>query len=335
MNVSLKQVASRAGVSMSTVSRVLSGDERAQIARETQETVRRAAEELGYRPNHFARSLITGRTQTIGLMISRLDNPFFVTLMEHAEEMAKAAGYNVLIDADGSVAEEYAVSGRLINWPVDGVLMWTWSDRHLADYIGQRAERTPVVYICEQPRTDGNGCISYDLLGGAEMLARHALSKGYSSPAHLVPYAPGDWVRPDARAQVYADCCDAAGVTLRTITLTQREETREAGFLTGLELASLPELLRPDLLFCHNDIVAVGLYHGLLRGGLRVPEDVALVGFDGIDEGKYLNRRLTTVEIPIAEIGRQAAHMLLAELNGQPGPRSVIVPPSLVPGETV
>ena len=335
MNVSLKQVASRAGVSMSTVSRVLSGDERAQIARETQATVRRAAEELGYRPNRFARSLITGRTQTIGLMISRLDNPFFVTLMEHAEEAAKEAGYNVLIDADGSVAEEYAVSGRLMDWPVDGILMWTWSDRHLVEFIGARAERTPVVYICEQPRADGNGCVSYDLLGGAELLARHALSKGYQRPAHLVPYAAGDWVRPDARAEVYRECCEAAGLTLTTIVLTKKAETREAGFLTGLELATLPELLRPDLLFCHNDVVAVGLYHGLLRGGVRVPEDVALVGFDGIDEGRFLDRRLTTVEIPIAEIGRRAAQMLIAELGGQTGLRSVIVPPSLVMGETV
>jgi DNA-binding LacI/PurR family transcriptional regulator len=334
MSISLKQVAAHAGVSMSTVSRVLSGNERAQIAIDTQVSVRRAAEELGYRPNRFARSLITGRTHTLGLMVSRLDNPFFVTLIQGAEEAAKREGYSVLIDADGALAEDYAISGRLTGWPVDGVVMWTWTERTLADYIGSRAAQTPVLYICERPRPDGAGTVACDADAGTRESVEYALARGYRRPAHLVPYEPGDWEVPPTRALIYQEMFEKAGVPLETILLNKKAETREAGFLTGLSMAKRPAGDRPDVLLCHNDIIAVGVYHGLLRCGLKVPEDIAVIGFDGIDEGRFLDKRLTTTEIDIPKIGRSAVEMLVANIEGRETPRTTTVPAKFVPGET-
>lgn len=334
MSVSLKQVAAHAGVSMSTVSRVLSGDARAQIALETQDVVRRAASELGYKPNRFARSLITGRTHTLGLMISKISNPFFVSLIEHAELAAKDGGFSIVIDTSGAHARDYIQSGHLADWPVDGVVMWTWAGQKLADFLGARASVTPVVYICEEPRDDGAGCVVYDLAGGAQQAVEFALQRGYKKLAHLVPYAPGDWDGPFLRDDIYRAACDQAGVNLETIVAHPKQETREAGFQTALVIAARPKAQRPDVLLCHNDIMAVGAYHGFVRAGLCIPQDIAVIGFDGIDEGRFLDRRLTTVEMPVEEIGRRAVELLLAHILGVESRREVIVPSRLIEGET-
>ena len=334
MAVSLREVALQAGVSTSTVSRVLSGDARAQIAPETQQLVRATALEMGYQPNRFARSLITGRTHTLGLMISRLSNPFFVSLIEGAEGAAKSAGYNVLIDADGAHADDYLKSGRLTDWPVDGVIMWTWAEQQLADFLGGRALNTPVVYVGERSRPEDAPTLVYDVASGAKQAIAYAIGRGAKRPAHLVPYGPGDWERPELRAQIYRDACADAGLQLETIVASPKAETREAGFNSALELAQRPAQLRPDVVLCHNDVMAIGLYHGLLRAGVKVPGEIGVIGFDGLEEGRFLDKPLTTVHIPGEEIGRRAVQLLLQQLRGESGRREITVATQFVRGET-
>ena len=334
MAVSLREVALQAGVSTSTVSRVLSGDARVQIAAQTQKLVRATALEMGYQPNRFARSLITGRTHTLGLMISRLSNPFFVSLIEGAESAAKAGGYKVLLDADGSHADDYLQSGRLTDWPVDGVIMWTWADQQLSDFLGGRALDTPVVYVGERSRPNDAPTLVYDVAAGAKQAIAYALERGARRPAQLVPYGPGDWERPELRAQIYNDACAKAGLQLETIVASPRAETREAGFNSALVLAQRPAHLRPDVVLCHNDIMAIGFYHGLLRAGVKVPEEIGVIGFDGLEEGRFLDKRLTTVHIPGEKIGERAVQMLLQQLSGESERREVTVSTQFVRGET-
>ncbi len=287
----------------------------ARIAPETRERVQRAAQELGYEPNYLARSLGRRRTDTVGLMISGLKNPFFVDIMETAERLAQEAGYQVLLDAAPSIAGTYAMHGKLRNWPVDGILMWAFAHQKLDDFVGSRAAGVPIVYL-GYARDDGAATVSFDLYGGGRQAAEHLLQRGYRRIAFVTTRPFPVLETADARYRAYHDLCSKAGRTPEVFVLEPAEQTRAAGFQSGRALAALPASKRPDALLCINDVIAVGVYHGLQHSGLRVPEDVAVVGFDGIEEGRYLDVPLTTVDAPVEQLCRQAFDLLMRRLSG-------------------
>jgi LacI family transcriptional regulator len=311
---------------------VLNGNKSARIAPATQERVRRAAAEMGYRPNRLARGLGKGRTDTIGLLISGLRNPFFVDIMENAEALALEAGYQVLLDAAPSVHGTYQGHGKILGWPVDGVLMWAAHYQNLAMYLGPQAQNLPVVYLGSR-RDDQTDWVTFDLYEGGRQVTEHLASRGYRRIAYVSPYAFGEDRHEEPRHQAYKGVCAAAGLKPEFVLLGE-EETRAAGKQAGLEIAARPAASRPDAVFCHNDVIAMGVYCGLRRAGLRVPDDVAVVGFDGVDEAQYLEVSLTTVRTPADILCRRALEVLSRRLAGdrETPPRQVIVPTELVVG---
>ena len=335
MSVSLKQVADRAGVSGTTVSRVLNGKTQDRIPVTTREHVRRIAREMGYQPNRFARSLREGKTSTIGLMISGLENPFFVSVLEAAERHALEHSYQVMLDAGHSVRGSYYDHGRMHGWPVDGVIIWAHAGQNLETFLGPRAREMPAVYL-GWARTDGADYVAFDGYGGACALTAHLTARGYSRLCYVSPY---DFLRgphdPDPRVQAFQDACRETGASCDVHILEPQEETRAAGLRAGLAIAALPPDKRPRALVCHNDVVAVGVYHGLRRAGLRVPEDIAVTGFDGIEEGRCLDRPLTTVVTSGDALCRAATRILSDRLAGRdvPAPQ-VVLPAVLSVGET-
>jgi len=330
---SIREVARVAGVSPSTVSEVLNNSTRARIGLEAQERVRRVALELGYRPNSIARSLSSGRTQTVGLLISGLRNPFFVSLAESIEEAVRDAGYQALMDAAPSFRGSYREHGKLSRWPVDGALMWATPTQTLCDVLGEGAGNTPVIYIGGAPRDD-NDSICFDLEAGATQAARLLIERGYQRIAHLVPYPELRDSPVEPRSRAFHRVCEESGIGLEVLVCSRREETLEAGWVAGQELAQRPATKRPQAVLCHNDVLALGLCAGLRRGGLQIPDDIAVIGCDGIEEGRFLERPLTTIEVPIAELGRRAFQMLLHRLNGNAPQPSVVLPTHLRVGET-
>ena len=334
MAVSLREVADVAGVSLSTVSEVLNNSERARIGEETRVRVRDVARDLGYQPNRMARSLITGRTQTIGLMISGLQNPFFVSLIEAIEQSVTDAGYQAILDSAPSHLGSYREHGKLSQWPVDGVLMWSSGAEKLSDYLGIGASTKPVVYISSAPREEGDA-VGFDLESGARQAAQFLIDRGYRRIAHVVPFPVLDLQRDEPRRKGFRQACDAAGIELQVIVTQKQEETQEAGWLTGQYLATLPKEKRPQALLCHNDVLAIGICHGLRRGGLRVPNDIAVVGCDGTPAGRFLEKSLTTIEISVLDLGKCAVEILLRRLNGEVFPvQRAILPTTLRLGET-
>lgn len=347
MPVSIRDVAARANVSVGTVSKVLN-DAPSRIPPETREHIRRIAAEIGYQPNRLARSLGKGRTDTVGLMISGLQNPFFVDVAESAERLLQAAGYQVFLDAAPSRHGTYNRHNKLRGWPVDGVLMWAGPGERLADYLGAAGGEVPVVYL-GYPRPDEPGAdvVAYDLYGGGRLMTEHLIERGYGARglAHVAPAAPGDeedvaaWSRglPRDRRNGFMDVCAACGVRAEVIGLPGFEETREAGYAVGEALAARPAAERPGAVFCHNDVVAVGLYRALRRAGLRVPQDIAVTGFDATREGRYLDDPLTTVATPAEPLCLAAADLLLRRLSGDnllPPGQQLLLPTTLVPGGT-
>lgn len=347
MPVSLREVAARAGVARGTVSSVLNDRAKeARISAQTQERVRRIAQELGYQPNRLARGLGKGRTESIGLMIPGLRNPFFINLLELAEERAFRAGYDVLPDIAFQMRAAYKIQGKLTGWPVDGMMIWLPPDKTLADYLGTWTQGTPVVYL-GYPRADATDYVAVDRETGVRQMMDHLRGRGYQRIAYLYPW---EGLQPrDARYDAYAAVCAAQGRapekillepldTLTPLNRLTQAGLREAGYRTGQMLAGRPAQDRPDAVICHNDVVALGIFHGLRRGGLRVPEDMAVSGFDGIDEGLYLEKPLTTVVSPSREMVDAAFDILIRRLAAPQEmgrqPEQVILPSMLRIGGT-
>ena len=324
MPVSLREVAERAGVARGTASSVLNNrSAEARISEETQERVRRIAAEMGYQPNRLAQGLGKGRTNIIGLMIPGLRNPFFLSLLEIAEERALRSGYDVLADTAFQIRASLNLQGKLSGWPIDGILIWVTPQQTLSTYLGAWTKDIPVVYL-GYPREDGSDFVAIDRAAGVRQAMEHLRERGYRRIAYLYPWT--DLQPEDVRYTLYAALCAESGLTPERIALEQLEQQsdmsaitqaglREAGLKTGLTLASRVASDRPDAVICHNDLVAIGLFSGLRRAGLSVPEDIAVVGFDGIDEGHYLEKSLTTVVSPGAEMIDGALEMLARRLS--------------------
>jgi DNA-binding LacI/PurR family transcriptional regulator len=350
MAVSIRDVAEKANVSVGTVSKVLN-DVPSRIPQSTRDHIRQVAAALGYSPNRLARSLGRRKSDTVGLMISGLRNPFFVDLAETAEELLLDAGYQVFLDAAPSQKGTYRQHGKLRGWPVDGVLMWASADESAADYLGPAAADMPVVYLGFLRPDDPESCVvAYDLYDGARQMAEHLVARGHGERGAgiccVVPVTPQEAAeRPEslwrhARPRAFRDVCAAHGAPLEFISLPDFQETREAGYAVGREIAARPAAERPGAVFCHNDVVAVGLYRALRRAGLRVPEDIAVAGFDHTREGDYLDDPLTTVATPGGPVCRAAVGLLLRRLAASStdaipaGERQVLLPASLVVGGT-
>ncbi len=330
MPVSLREVADRAGLSRATISRIL--NDRAtetRISEATQRRVREIAEEIGYRPNRLAQSLSKGRTNIISLMIPGLHNPFFLGVLEAAEIAALEAGYDVLPDTAFQMRTLYSMRGKLSGWPVDGILAWMTADQVVSQYTGGASAEVPTVYMGYR-RTDGADYVAVDRNIGIRQLMEHLLSTGYRRVAYLYPWQ--DLQPVDVRYSAYEAICAEFGQVPERLYLETTEEPsrlqsitqaglREAGLKTGLALAARPKEDRPDAIVCHNDLVAIGLYHGLTRGGVRVPEDTAVAGFDGISEGQFMDKPLTTVVSPGEALVNEALRILKERLEA--GPQSI------------
>ena len=332
MAISLKQVAQRAGVSDCTASKVLSSVQ-SRISPDTRERVLQAAHEMGYVPNRIARSLGRGRTETLGLMISGQANPFFTKILEALETESARRGYQTIVDSAPSARGTFGGHGKLRGWPVDGALMWSNGPDRISDYLGASAAETPVVYLggSSIPAED---VVSFDGCEGVRQAITHLLAAGRRRIAYVAPY-PNYPPYHDARYTAYTEACREAGIRVQFLETSGHEETRAAGLTVGTELAECPASARPDALLCHNDILAVGINCGLRRAGVRVPDEIAVVGQEGIDEGQFLVEPLTTVSFPVQPFAEAALRLLLRRIQGDDSlPEQVVIPTTLLVGKT-
>ena len=320
---SMADVAARAGVSYQTVSRVL--NQPGIVRPETRDRVLAAIAETGYTPNRAARALKTTRSSQIGLLTdgSSLFGPSeTVTAIETA---AREAGYSVLLTTVGSgvadPAAEPSPGSSLIGSGVDGILVVA-AHEGMQPVVAAAASTIPVLAVSAQsPASSDAAVVGVDQRLGARSVVEHLARTGVRSIAHLA--GPSDWF--DARARLDGFVEGLEGQGLDGVATAPGDWTPRSGYeLTRELLASGP----PQALFAANDMMAIGALHALHEQGLRVPEDIAVVGFDDTDCAAYLTPSLTTVSQPFAELGRLALHRLLELLEDpeDPGP-----PPPLSP----
>ncbi|MBV9327261.1 MAG: LacI family DNA-binding transcriptional regulator [Chloroflexi bacterium] len=326
--VTIQHVARAVGVSPSTVSVVLNGHDRALGIREaTRLAVLEASERLGYRANHAARSLRRRRTNVLSLLVQALDNPCFVDIAVAAREAADTHGYELNVIGAGPVDAELRALDRLHDEGSDGVIVAT--GRHstrpaalqiLHDLVthGLRA----VVLLDHSPEP-GIPAIRVDVELGARLAVEHLLGLGHRRIAHLALQGPGpigiEQSSQGDRFRGYRRALLAAGIDADPDWLVRGQDTLPGGYLMMNQLLDRPTP-RPTAALVYNDITAIGALRALHERGLRVPDDMAVIGTDGIDLSLFTTPALTTVDHPREVLGRYAVEVLCELLDGREPP---------------
>jgi LacI family transcriptional regulator len=326
----LQDVAERAGVSLKTASNVK--NDWPYVSEETRRKVQRAMTELEYRPCRVAESLVTGRSETIGVVVPDVCNPFFSTGFRGCEDELAARGYSAcLCNTDESLDRETYYLELLVDQGVDGLVLWG-SCAGADDLVRNIGETVPVVSVDGLARrgTADFTYIAVDNRQGAEQITRHLVGRGLRRIAYLA----GASSRAPAQDRLagYTRALEKAGLSVEEHLVAEGSPSIGGGYAAALDLLSR---LKPDALFCYNDLMAIGAIAAAQELGLDVPGDLAVVGFDDIVPASLVTPLLTTVRIPQYELGRQAVSMLFERLENPALPaRTVNCPVELIVRES-
>lgn len=315
-------VARLAGVSHMTVSRVLNDPE--SVRPETRERVLWAIEQLGYRRNTAARSLVTRRSQTLGVVCfdTTLYGP--ASMLNGIEHAAEEAGYAVSVASLRRPTAEAATQAvqRLVDQSVDGLVLIAPQAAEAMAFV--RALPTSVPVVAVENALPNVTSVSVDQVLGARMLTEHLLSLGHETVHHV--RGPSDWSEANGRVEGWLATLEEHG---RPVPRELAGDwSARSGYLAGQKLA---RDRRVTAVFAANDSMALGVLRALHEAGVRVPEDVSVVGFDDTPEAAFMIPPLTTVSQPFREVGRRSIEILLGEIEGgEEAPASVVIPPELV-----
>ncbi len=318
-SITLKDVAALAGVSPKTVSNVI--NDWPYVTDETRQRVRAAIDTLGYRPSQLARSLVTGNTKTIGLVLPDISNPFFSHAVRGCEDVLSNANYNLFLsNTDEDPQKESNYLNMLFSRAVDGVIVWG-SRSQFTELISHVGEEMPLVIVdCPNP-IEGSKvtCVNVDSLGGARIATEHLVRAGYRSIAHVA----GPTQRPTAqlRLQGYKEGLHKTGISFKPELVIEGMPTIRGGYFTTCQLLSN---VRPQAIFAYNDLMAIGAIVAAQQLNLSVPRDIAVVGFDDIILASLIEPTLTTIRIPQYELGKLVGELLLERIMNHNLPQKMI-----------
>lgn len=320
--VTIKEVAAYAGVSETTVSHVLSGNR--PVAESTQERVRRAVEEVGYRPSTLARSLRSKQSMSVALIIPDLTNPFFTVLARGLADEMDNAGYRVIVcNTDGEPDREQDFIDDALDRRVDGIAMTSY---HLATSEVQHVIDLGVPIVCmgesiDHPSVDR---VLTDGEQGGWEATRHLLARGATKIAMIA----GTKTLSNDRVSGYRSALKSVGIRPSRKLVAYGDWTRDGGHEAMHQLLADFGNSEIDGVFCANDLMAIGAMDALNELGLSIPDDVALVGFDDIDAAALVRPALTTIANPAYDSGFAAGRMLQQRMLGErTGARTVAVLP--------
>lgn len=322
--VTIQDVARAAGVSAMTVSRVLNDQPGVSPARRAQ--VRAAIEELGYRRNILARGLKAQRSHTLGLVVPDITNPYFPEIVRGAEDVAMEAGYGVFLSNAVEDQERESASLRLMEERrVDGVIVVSprLPERRLHALL--RSHRAAVVVNRSAP-PEVAGAVRLDHVSGVVQAIEHVLSLGRLRIGVLA--GPDSSFAARERLDGIRADLEARGMPLAPDRVLKSAPTIEGGAEAAARLLAAGEGL--DALLCYNDLVAAGALQACAAKGRRVPEDVAVVGFDDIAFARMFTPPLTTLNVPKYDLGVNAMRILLDRISGRNVRAEVVLRPTLV-----
>jgi LacI family transcriptional regulator len=315
--VTLRDVAARAGVSAMTVSRVING--RSGVDLETQRKVEEAIAALDYVPNRIARGLISRKTQTVGLIVPDVVNPFFAPVVRGAETAARRAGYRVLLcNSEGDLRLEREYIEDLVSHRVEGLLLAPASDASRHSVFPLVRGGFPLVLLDRVlPESDCDVVVS-DSASGARRLVEHLLAVGHRSIAHVTDAEDTSTGR--ERLRGYREALAAAGIPYSEDMVFRTTVDQIGGYRAAQQVLALDPL--PTAIFTVNNMTVVGAMQALRERGLSVPQDIGLVCFDDVEHLAVLSPFLTVVDQPAETFGSLGAQLLLERIAGKAGPRS-------------
>lgn len=303
----IRDVAQLAQVSITTVSRALNGQ--TGITPETRQRVLDAAARLSFTPSFAARSLITRRSNTIGAVLPGLPGEYLSELLRGVDAAAHARGLHLLVACPQGNDRNLAATLRDFGSRVDGLLVVP-PRGDAGDFESHAPANLPLVVINGQAAANRT-LVAADSFGGAVSMTRHLMERGHRSIA-FVAGPPGDFDAQE-RLRGFRAAMAKAGVDGEPLVL-EGDFSEESGIAAGERIAAMAT--RPDAVFAANDLMAAGCLVAFARHGISVPRDIALAGFDDLPIARHLQPPLTTVRVPIAELGSIALDALVSHIEG-------------------
>ncbi len=320
----IKDVAKLAGVSIATVSRVF--NDHPLVSQPTRDKVHQAATELNYWPNGVARSLITNRTQALGVLLPDLHGEFYSELIRGVDLTAREFGYHLLFSRTSAHPDALMNALRTMRGRVDGLIVMT-PDVDAHEALKLFGGRTPTVLL--DPEVSIGGCYSLSIANaeGAQRMTEHLLALGHRRIAMIT--GPEKNIDAQQRLAGHRQALAAAKMASSPELEVRGGFTEESGYEAMMQLLARGD--RPDAVFVANDHMAVGALCALQDAGLQVPEDIALAGFDDIPTARYLTPPLTTVRVDPFDLGKRAVHLLVRQGSVRPARKHhEILPTQLV-----
>ncbi|HEV7242479.1 MAG TPA: LacI family DNA-binding transcriptional regulator [Thermoanaerobaculia bacterium] len=299
-NATIRDVAAKAGVSVATVSRVF--NQKGPIREATVRRVMDVAGALQYIPHAGARSLSTRSTRTIGVVLPDLHGEFFSEVIRGIDLAARESGYHLLLSGSHSDRDEMRAVVQAVRGMVDGLIVMS-PDLEPSALVGELPAGIPTVLL--NAKVDGRPSITIDNAGGARDVVRHLASLGHKHIAFIG--GPAKNADAEQRRRGFRAGAKAHGVDPVELT---GNFTEDSGYEAGKAIAAMSP--RPTAVFAANDSMAIGALSAFRDARVRVPDHIALVGFDDIPIARFLDPPLTTVKVPIAELGRRGLQILLS-----------------------
>ena len=324
--VTLEMVAQEAGVSPSTVSRILNGT--AIVSEDKKNAVDQAISKLGFVPNPVARGLAGGRTMSIGVITQAIDSPFYGAALRGIEETFEPLGYSSLfVSGHWNAATEMRCLDVLKSRYVDGVIILT--GRLPDETLSKLAQTIPVVVTGRNMKSAGLFSLNFDNKQGGEMATQHLIQLGHRK----IAFISGSPEHPDSveRFNGYKSALEAANIPFDPKLVIQGEYHEVSGLLAVEHLLDTNQQF--TAIFAANDQMAIGASLGLNRRSLRVPEDVSVIGFDDLPASLYGIPPLSTIHQPAYELGQLAATAMLQLLAGKK-PTAIVPKPQLIVRES-
>ena len=308
--VTMEDIAERAGVSINTVSRAL--NDKPDINDQTKEEILSIADELNYQPNRFAQGLRSSKTSTLGVIVADIMNPFFSALLKGVEKSAREEGYSIIVqDTDEKYENEQSAIQTTLAEQVDGLLI-TPVQTNQQTIIDLKQSGLPFVLLGRHFNDLDTHYVVTDDVAGASSAVEHLIDRGHdrigiiNGPTHISSS--------QERLRGYKQTMRERGIEIEEEFIFRDTVTMEEGYRTGKKMVSGTP--RPTAVLCYSDFVAIGVIKAARDAGLKIPEDLAVVGYDDIFFSTCLEVPLTSVRIPKKKLGKRAFQVLQELIDG-------------------
>lgn len=331
--VTIFDVAKEAGVSKSTVSRVLNND--SGVKPETRELIESAIKKLNYTPSYMAQAIRTKKSHTLALVVPEYTNIFYSEMFKGVEDIAVKNGYLVLVcDTEGKVMSDKEYIDELLKRNIDGIIYNTYHvDDKMISYLNSISESTPVVYMNKMD--DGYSFVCTDGFESTRQAVHFLYEKGKRNIGYVLNTMDISII--EERYLGYLQGIKDVGLDLKEEWTYRAQSSTEPDYIKlGYNAAEYFSSIntRPDAILTATDMLGIGCIKGFKEFGIRVPEDISIVGYDNIFLGELVEPALTTIAQPIREMGRAAAEIILKNIEGIKSKNKVVFQGQLIERKT-